>query len=101
MGMSKLAEASQLAGCPHLLKSQVQVTLRRSAPHSACQPEPVLKDPSHVAQCMPPHLLADMGCYAQMRWYCMQFMMVQLADELQELYDAMSHVLAKLPRPDR
>ena len=36
----------------------------------------------------------------QMRWYCMQFMMVQLADELQELYDAMSQVLAKLPRPD-
>ena len=42
----------------------------------------------------------DRSLLLQMRWYCMQFMMVQLADELQELYDAMSQVLAKLPRPD-
>ena len=42
----------------------------------------------------------DRSLLLQMRWYCMQFMMVQLADELQELYDAMSQMLAKLPRPD-
>ena len=35
-----------------------------------------------------------------MRWYSLQFMLVQLADELTELHEAMSHVLAKLPRPD-
>lgn len=47
--------------------------------------------------CWPP---ADARRVVQMRFFCLQFMMVQLADELQELYDAMSLVLTKLPRPE-
>lgn len=41
------------------------------------------------------------GCALQVRWFSFQFVMQQLAEELEDMHTATQLVLAALPKPPR